>query len=114
MRPFLGPPELVAPYFSLNDFVILYLLLLAAAVPFAILVVRSRLKLLLTGISDGQGYSLSAALLEAEIARLALSDIQRRLRTKHAAQQFSAPDTSSVPARKRTHAALGGLNRRAI
>jgi hypothetical protein len=103
---FLGAARLVAPYFSLNDFVILYLLLLAVAVPFAILVVRNRLKLLLikssdhlTGISEGQGYSLSAALLEAEIARLALSDIQRRLRTKHAAQQFSLRDTSSVTAR---------------
>jgi len=118
---FVGAARLVAPYFSLNDFVILYLLLLAVAVPFAILVVRNRLKLLLikssdhlTGISEGQGYSLSAALLEAEIARLALSDIQRRLRTKHVAQQFSLRDTSSVTARKRTHAALGGLNRRAI
>jgi hypothetical protein len=119
---FLGAARLVAPYFSLNDFVILYLLLLAAAVAFALLVIRNRLKLLLikssdhlTGISEGQGYSLSAALLEAEIARLALSDIQRRLRTKkHAAQQFSLRDTSSVTARKRTHAALGGLNRRAI
>ena len=99
---FLGAARLVAPYFSLNDFVILYLLLLAVAVPFTILVVRNRLKLLLiksSGISEGQRYSLSAALLEAEIARLALSDIQRRLRTKHAAQQFSLRDTSSVTAR---------------
>jgi hypothetical protein len=118
---FVAVSRIVAPYFSQYDFVILYLLLLAVAVPFAILVVRNRLKLLLikssdhlTGISDGQGYSLSDALLEAEIGRLALSDIQRRLRTKHAAQQFSARDTSSVTARKRTPAALGGLNRRAI
>jgi hypothetical protein len=117
---FLGVARLVAPYFSLNDFVILYLLLLAVAVPLALLIVRGRLKLLLikssvhlTGISERQGYSLSAALLEAEIARLALSDIQRRLRTKHAAQQFSLRDTS-VTARKRTPAALGGLNRRAM
>jgi hypothetical protein len=102
---FLGAARFVAPYFSLNDFVILYLLLLAAAVAFAILVVRNRLKLLLikssdrpTGISGGQGHSLSAALFEAEIARLALGDIQRRLRMKHAAQQFSARDTSSVTA----------------
>src|SRR6202795_3045038 len=79
---FVGAARLVAPYFSLNDFVILYLLLLAVVVPFAILVVRNRLKLLLikssdhlTGSSAGQGYNLSAALLEAEIARLALSDI---------------------------------------
>jgi hypothetical protein len=101
---FLGAARLVAPYFSLNDFVILYLLLLAAAVPFAVLVVRNRLLLLikssdhLTGISDRRGHSLSAALLEAEIARLALGDIQRRLRMKRAAQQFSARDTASVTA----------------
>src|SRR5712672_2197656 len=62
---FLGVARLVTPYFSLYDFVILYLLALAAAVSFAILVVRARLKLLLkkssdhlTGISAGQGYSL--------------------------------------------------------
>jgi hypothetical protein len=84
----------VAPYFSLQDFVMLYLLALAIAVLFAILVVRNRLQLLLkssddlTDTSAGQGHSLSAALLEVEIARLALSDIQRRLRTNDLAQQF--------------------------
>ena len=93
----------VAPYFSLHDFVMLYLLALAIAVLFAILVVRNRLQILLkssddlTDTSAGQGHSLSAALLEAEIARLALSDIQRRLRRNHLAQQFSAyRETSSV------------------
>jgi hypothetical protein len=97
---FVAVSRIVAPYFSLYDFVILYLLVLAVAVPFATLVVRNRLKPMLikssdhlTGISDGQGYILSAALLEAEIERLARSDIQRRLRAKHAAQQFSARDT---------------------
>ena len=111
---FLGVARLVTPYFSLYDFVILYLLALATAVLFAILVVRTRLKLLLkkssdhlTGISAGQGYSLSAALLEAEIARLALSDIQKRLRAKHSAQRFSVRETSSVTAHKRTPGALG-------
>jgi hypothetical protein len=112
---FLGAARLVAPYFSLHDFVISYLFVLTIAVLFAILVVRNRLKLLLikssdhlTGISAGQGHSLSTALLEAEIAMLALSEIQKRLRTKHSAQQITARDASSVTARKRTPAALGG------
>jgi hypothetical protein len=111
---FLGVARLVAPYFSLYDFVILYLLALAIAVSFAILVVRTRLILLLkkssdrlTGISAGQGYSHTAALLEAEIARLALSDMQKRLRAKHSAQRFSVRETSSVTAHKRTPAVLG-------
>jgi Na+-translocating ferredoxin:NAD+ oxidoreductase RnfA subunit len=92
---FVGAARLVAPYFSLYDFVILYLLVLAVAVPFAILVVRKRLELLLkssddwTDISAGQGHGQSAALLEVEIKRL--------LRTNHLAQQFSAHQgTSSV------------------
>jgi hypothetical protein len=105
---------------SLHDFVMLYLLALAIAVSFAILVVRNRLQLLLkssddlTDTSAGQGHSLSAALLEVEIARLALSDIQRRLRTNHLAQQLSAHqgtlsvDESQMTARKQAPAALGG------
>jgi hypothetical protein len=112
---FLGVSRVVAPYFSLYDFVILYLLALAAAISFALLVVRTRFKLLLkkssdhlTGISAGQGYSHTAALLEAEIARLALSDMQKRLRAKHSAQQSSVRETSSVTAHRRTSAALGG------
>jgi hypothetical protein len=103
---FVGAARYVAPYFSLYDFVILYLLMLATAVPFALLVVRDRLERLLKSSNRPntahQGYSLSVALLEAEIARLALSDIQRRLRTKHSVQQFSARETSSITARKRT------------
>jgi hypothetical protein len=117
---FVGAARLVAPYFSLNDFVILYLLLLAVAVPFALLVVRKRLLLLLkssddlTDTSAGQGHSLSATLLEVESAILALSDIQRRLRTNLLAQQFSAQqgtssvDKSQMTARKQTPAVLGG------
>jgi hypothetical protein len=106
---------------SLHDFVMLYLLALAIAVSFAILVVRNRLQLLLkssddlTDTSAGQGHSQPAALLEVEIARLAaLSDIQRRLRTNHLAQQFSAHqatssiDESQMNARKQTPAALVG------
>jgi len=111
---FLAVARLVAPYLSLYDFVIFYLLVLAIAVPLAILVVRGRLERSLkssnnlTNISARQGYSLSVALLEAEIARLALSDILRQRRTKHSAPQFSVRETSSVTPRKRTPAALGG------
>jgi hypothetical protein len=105
---FLGAARPVAPYFSLYDFVIIYLSALAISVSLAILMVRGRLERLLkssynlTNTSASPGYGLSAALLEAEIARLALSDIQRRHRTKHFAQQFSARETSSVTARKPT------------
>ena len=109
---FVGAARFVAPYFSVYDFVIWYLLVLAIAVPFAILVVRNRLKLLLIKSYDhltgSSAYSLSAALLEAEIAMLALSEIQKRLRTKHSAQQISTREASSVTARNRTPGALGG------
>src|SRR5216684_4223410 len=117
---FVGVARIVAPYFSLHDFAMLYLLALAIAVSFAISVVRNRLLLLLkssddlTDTSAGQGHSLSATLLEVESAILALSDIQRRLRTDHLAQQFSAHqgtssvDKSQMTARKRTPAALDG------
>src|SRR5439155_26181407 len=44
---FLGVARLVAPYFSLYDFVILYLLALTIAVSFASLVVRTRFNLFL-------------------------------------------------------------------
>jgi hypothetical protein len=117
---FVGVARIVAPYFSLLDFIILYLLALAIAVSFAILVVRNRLHLLLKSSDDlidtsaGQEYSLSAMLFEVETAILALTDIQRRLRTNLLAQQFSAHqatpsvDESQMTARKRTPAALGG------
>jgi hypothetical protein len=109
---FLGVARIVTPYFSLLDFVVLYLLVLAISVAFAVFVVRHRLERSLKSYYNrpdtSEGHSLSAALLEAEIARLALSDIQIRLRTKHVAQRSSPQDTSSVIARKRTHAALGG------
>jgi hypothetical protein len=107
---FVAVARIVTPYLSLHNFVILYLLALAIAVSFAIMFVRDRLERLLTG----QGYNLSAALLEAEITRLALTDIiQRRLRTNHLAQQFSAHqgtlsvDKSQMTARKQAPAALG-------
>jgi hypothetical protein len=105
---FLGAARPVAPYFSLYDFIIFYLSALAISATLAILMVRGRLERSLkssynlTNTSVSQGYSRSVAHLEAEIARLALSDMQRRHRTKHFAQQFSARETSSVTARKRT------------
>lgn len=117
---FVAVARIVAPYFSLYDFVMLYLSALAIAVSFAILVVRNRLLLLmkssddLTDASVGQGHSLPAALLEAEIARLARRDMQRPLRTNHLAQQFSAHqatssvDKSKMTARSQIPAALGG------
>src|SRR5258708_5114858 len=43
---FVAAARIVAPYFSLQDFVMLYLLALVIAVSFAILVVRNRLELL--------------------------------------------------------------------
>jgi hypothetical protein len=116
---FVAVSRIVAPYFSLHDFVMLYLLALAIAVSFAILVVRNRLQLLLkssddlTDTSAGQGHSLSATLLEVETAILALTDVHRWLRTNHLAQQFSAHQgTSSVEesqmtAHKQTPAAMG-------
>jgi len=109
---FVAVARIVTPYLSLHNFVILYLLALAIAVSFAIMFVRDRLERLLM---TGQRYNLSAALLEAEITRLALTDIiQRRLRTNHLAQQFSAHqgtlsvDKSQMSARKQAPAALGG------
>jgi hypothetical protein len=115
---FVGVARIVAPYFSLHDFIILYLLALAIAVSFAILVVRNRLHILLKSSDVGQEYNLSAMLFEVETAILALTDIQRRLRTNHLAQQFSAHqatpsvDESQMTARKRTPAALGGSTAR--
>ena len=117
---FVGVARIVAPYLSLHDFIFLYLLALAIAVLFAILVVRNRLHLLLKSSEDlidtsaGQEYSLPAVLFEVETAILALTDIQRRLRTDHLAQQFSARqatpsfDESQMTARKRTPVALSG------
>jgi hypothetical protein len=111
---FLGASRIIAPYFSLSDLVSLYLLGLGIAFAVAVFLVRGHLERLLkstynsTSSSASQGYSLSVAILEAEIARLALSDIQRRLRTKHSAQQYYARETSSLNTRQRTTAALGG------
>jgi hypothetical protein len=114
---FVAVSRIVAPYFSLQDFVMLYLLALAIAVSFAILVVRSRLKPLLKSsdefadTSAGQRHSLSVALLEAEIGRLALSDIQRRLRANYLAQQFSAHQRTS-PGSSFDQSEMTALNRR--
>jgi hypothetical protein len=98
--PFVAVGRVVAPYFSLYDFVMLYLLALAIAVSLAILFVRKRLepKLRSLGLkstgdltdTSGQVDSLSAALLEAEVVRLALDDIQRQIRTNQLAKRLSA------------------------
>ena len=117
---FVAVARIVAPYFSLTDFVMLYLLALALAVSFALLVVRGRLLQILMSSNDlidastGQGHDLSAALLEAEIAGLALSEIQTRLRMNRMAQQFpghqgnSSVDRSQVTVRKQAPASMDG------
>ena len=113
---FVAVSRVVAPYLSLLDFVMLYLLTLGIAVSFAVLVVRDHLELLLTvpddspDISADERRTLSAALLEAEIARLALSDIQRRLRTSHLARQLS-PYRGISPVRPIDEAEMIALNR---
>jgi hypothetical protein len=58
---FLGASRIVAPYFSLFDFVILYLLALAIALSVAILVVRDRLvrSLKLSLMLEGQRFGFS-------------------------------------------------------
>jgi hypothetical protein len=83
-----GGARLVGPYLSLSEFIASYALVLALALAFAILFVRKRLVLLLRSsakpdLSTSRRSSLSGALLEAEIAALALRDIRQRLRTKH-------------------------------
>jgi hypothetical protein len=114
---FVGVARIVSPHFSLYDFVILYLLVLAIAVSFAIMVVRDRLELLLTlsddlaDISPGQQGSLSALLLEVEDAMLALGDIHRRLRMNYLAQQFSAHQETS-PASSVDESEMIALNRK--
>ena len=109
---FVGASRVVAPYFTLHDFAVLYLWVLAIAVAVAILVVRDRLERSLkisysTNTPGNQEFGVSVALLEAEIARLALTDIQRRLRTQNSARQPSARELSSVGVRNRTAVASG-------
>lgn len=88
---FVAVSRFVSPYFSLQNYVVLYLLTLSVAVSFAILVGR---KLLLKSSDDSnntaaQKPDLSATLLEVESAMLALGEMHRRLRTEYLAQQFS-------------------------
>ena len=62
----------------------------------------------LTG-SFHEHHDLSIAILETEIARLALNDIQTRLRTKHLTQQLSTREISpAAPVRKRMAPASRG------
>jgi hypothetical protein len=93
---FVAVARKVAPYFSLQDFLMLYLLVLAIAVSFAILVIRNRLEPLLKSPDDftdnaaGEQQHLSNLLLEVEKGILDLGDTHRRLRASPLAQQFSA------------------------
>jgi hypothetical protein len=93
---FLAVARKVAPYFSLQDFLVVYLLVLAIAISFAILAVRKRLEPLLTSSDDstdnaaGQQQLLSTLLLEVENGILDLSDTSRRLRASPLAHEFSA------------------------
>jgi hypothetical protein len=111
---FLGASRFVAPYFSLLDFVVLYSMGLALAIAVALLVVRGRLERSLRLTYNfakspaSQGYNLSVAILEAEIARLALSDIQRRIQARHLVQQLVPRETSPAIARVRTADAWAG------
>jgi len=93
---FVAVSRIVASYFSLYDFVLLYLLALAIAVSFALLVVRRRLKLSLK-LSDeliempaAQRRRLSALLIEVENAMFDRGDAQRRLRANYLAAQHHA------------------------
>ena len=89
---FVAVARKVAPYFSLQDFLMLYLLVLAIAVSFAILVVRNRLEPLIKLPDDftddvaGEQQDLSNLLLEVEKGILDLGDTHRRLRASPLAQ----------------------------
>jgi hypothetical protein len=121
---FVAVSRITAPYFSLHDFVMLYLLALVIAVSFAILVVRKRLEQLLkssddlTDTSADKGPNLSATLLEVEDAMRALGDIHRRLRTNYLAQQFSAHQgtspVSSVPVSSVEESEMTARNRKRL
>jgi hypothetical protein len=68
---FVAVSRMVAPYFSVYDFVLLYLLALAIAVSLAILIIRGRFKLLLessTATLAGRRRRLNALLREIELA----------------------------------------------
>jgi hypothetical protein len=87
---FVAVSRIVASYFSLYDFVLLYLLALTIAVSFAILVVRRRLELSLKSPDEliempaAQRRRLYALLIEIENAMFDRGDAHRRLRTQHA------------------------------
>jgi hypothetical protein len=89
---FVAVSRVVASYFSLYDFVLLYLLALTIAVSFAILVVRRRLELSLKSSDElikmpaAQRRRLSALLIEVENAMFERGDAHRRLRTNYLAQ----------------------------
>jgi hypothetical protein len=99
---FVAVSRIVAPYFSVYDFVLLYVLALAVAVSFAILAVRSRFELALRSSSDlavRQRRRLYALLREVENATLDLGVTSGRLQTRSLAHQFvrqASPPVSSV------------------
>jgi hypothetical protein len=92
---FVAVARKVAAYFSLQDFLMLYLLVLAVAVSFAISVVRNRLEPLLESADDftdnagGEQQVLSDLILEVEKGIRDLGDTQQ-LRASPLKQMFSA------------------------
>jgi hypothetical protein len=88
---FVAVSRIVAPYLSVFDFVLLYLLALAVAVSFAILVVRNRFELVLRSSTDlpvRRRRHLYALLREVENAMPDLDVTSRRLQASSLAQQF--------------------------
>jgi hypothetical protein len=99
---FAGVARIVAPHFSLQDFLALYFLALSIAVSFAILIIRDRLALMLgssaTSAEPGaDGGQLSAAAFQ-EIAA-AFREIDEALKTLVEMQQRPLPQLSAPRAR---------------
>ena len=85
---FVAVSRIVAPYFTVYDFVVLYVLALAVAVSFAILFVRNRFELVLKSSVDIPGRRrrrLHALLLEVENAMLEPGVAHRRSGTTYSA-----------------------------
>ncbi|MET0675028.1 MAG: hypothetical protein ABW175_04455 [Bradyrhizobium sp.] len=112
---FVGVSRFVSPHLSLQTYVGLYLLTLANAVVFAMLVVP---KLLLKSSADSnttaaRKLDLSATLCEVESAMLALGDIHRRLRKEYLAQQFPVhPHVSPTGSAEKPDMAASGRKQR--
>ena len=89
---FVAVSRIVAPYFSVYDFVLLYLLALAVAVSFAILVVRGRVELLLE--------SSTATLVRR---RRRLNALLREI--EHATREPDSTPSASAPSQVGLHPA---------